>query len=46
LKDPAERAFLKEIILWGLVSYGKLSKVRIDDGVGFTDTLGEVLKNL
>ncbi|MFM9055816.1 MAG: magnesium chelatase, partial [Bacteroidota bacterium] len=28
VQDPAERALLKEIILWGLVSYGKLSKVR------------------
>ncbi|MFM9008760.1 MAG: magnesium chelatase [Bacteroidota bacterium] len=46
VQDPAERALLKEIILWGLVSYGKLSKVRVGDGIGFTDNLSEVLKGI
>jgi magnesium chelatase subunit I len=46
VKDLAERAFLKEIILWGLVSYGKLSKVRVGDGFGFTDNLAQVLKGI
>lgn len=46
LKEAAERTFLKEIILWGLVSYGKLSKVKVDDGISFSDHLGDVLRNL
>ena len=46
LKDPAERAFLKEVILWGLVSNGKLSKVQVDDGIGFSDNINEIIKNL
>lgn len=44
--DPADRALLKEIILWGLVSYGKLSKVRVGDGIGFTDNLSQMLKDI
>lgn len=46
LKEPDERTFLKEIILWGLVSYGKLSKLKVDYGVSFSDNLGDLLRNL
>ena len=46
LKEQSERTFLKEIILWGLVSYGKLSKMKVDDGINFSDNLGDLLRNL
>lgn len=44
--DPAERAFLKELILWGLVENKKLSRVKVEDGIGFSDNMKDLLKNL
>lgn len=46
VKEKGERAFLKELILWGLVENNKLSRVKIDDGMGFTDNMKDLLKNL
>jgi magnesium chelatase subunit I len=38
--------FVKEILLWGLSSFKKLSKNRMLDGIEFKDSLGSYLKNL
>ncbi len=46
VKDVAERNFLKELILWGLAGNNKLSKIKIDDGLGFTDAYNNLLNNL
>jgi magnesium chelatase subunit I len=42
----AERYFLKEFILWGLVEYEKLSKDRIDEGYQFRDLYGSYISKL
>ena len=39
-------SFIKEILLWGLSSFKKLSKNRMLDGIEFKDSLGSYLKNL
>ena len=39
-------SFLKEVLLWGLSSFKKLSKNRMLDGIEFKDSLGSYLKNL
>jgi magnesium chelatase subunit I len=46
VKDIAERNFLKELILWGLVENNKLSKIKIDDGMSFGNTFNNLLNNL
>jgi magnesium chelatase subunit I len=46
VKETGERTFLKELILWGLVENNKLSRVKIDDGMGFSDNMKDLLKNL
>ena len=38
--------FVKEVLLWGLSSFKKLSKNRMLDGIEFKDSLGSYLKNL
>ena len=38
--------FIKEVLLWGLSSFKKLSKNRMLDGIEFKDSLGSYLKNL
>ena len=38
--------FVKEILLWGLSSFNKLSKNRMLDGIEFKDSLGSYLKGL
>ncbi len=42
----ADRYFLKEVILWGLVVYNKLSKERVEDGYQFTDLYGSYINKL
>lgn len=38
--------FIKEFILWGLVSYDKLSKDRIVDGYQFSDMIGNYINKM
>lgn len=38
--------FMKEILLWGLSSYKKLTKKRTLEGIEFKDSIGSYLKNL
>lgn len=38
--------FLKELVLWGLVSYKKLNKNRFDDGYQFKDLYGSFISDL
>lgn len=40
-----ESAFLKELVLWGLVESKKLSRVRVSDGLSFRDEYSDYLKN-
>ncbi len=38
--------FLKELVLWGLVSFKKLSKQRFEDGYQFKDLYGSFIRGL
>jgi magnesium chelatase subunit I len=38
--------FLKEFLLWGLVSYEKLNKTRTESGLQFKDALGSFIRGL
>jgi magnesium chelatase subunit I len=38
--------FLKELVLWGLVSYKKLNKNRFEDGFQFKDVYGSLINDL
>ena len=44
--DQADHYFIKEVLLWGLSSFKKLSKNRMQDGIEFKDSLGTYLRNL
>ena len=44
--DTQDHYFIKEILLWGLTSFKKLTKKRMHDGIEFKDSLGSYLKNL
>lgn len=44
--SEADRYFLKEFLLWGLVEYDKLSKSRMDDGYQFKDKFGSYFSQL
>ncbi|MBC2840593.1 AAA family ATPase [Robiginitalea sp. SC105] len=44
--DPADRYFMKEVILWGLVNYQKLSKKRFSEGYRFGDLYGSYIRGL
>lgn len=44
--DKKDRYFWKEIILWGLVEFDKLTKSRVDEGYQFKDTYGSFFSNL
>ncbi len=44
--NPADRYFIKEFILWGLVEYTKLSKDRIKKGYQFKDIYGSFIDKL
>ena len=35
--EGAERNFLKELVLWGLAENNKLSRVKINEGISFSD---------
>lgn len=41
-----ERYFLMELVLWGLVESKKLSRMRIADGISFSDEYSNYLKNM
>ncbi len=41
-----DQYFLKELLLWGLVSYKKLSKQRISKGLQFNDLYGNYINGL
>lgn len=41
-----DQYFLKELVLWGLVEYSKLSKDRYDDGFQFKDPYGSYISKL
>ena len=38
--------FMKEVLLWGLSTFKKLTKNRMQDGIEFKDSLGTYLNNL
>ena len=38
--------FIKEVLLWGLSTFKKLTKNRMHDGIEFKDSLGTYLNNL
>lgn len=42
----ADRNFLKEFVLWGLVEYNKLSKDRVEVGYQFKDLYGSYISKL
>ena len=42
----ADRNFLKEFVLWGLVAYNKLSKDRVEVGYQFKDLYGSYISKL
>ena len=44
--DRDDHYFIKEVLLWGLSSFKKLSKNRMQDGIEFKDSLGTYLRNL
>jgi len=44
--DAADRGFVKEFILWGLVEHEKLSKERFTEGYQFKDLLGSFLNDM
>lgn len=41
-----DQRFLKEFLLWGLVSYKKLNKTRTESGLQFKDALGSFIRGL
>jgi len=41
---PAEKYFLKEFVLWGLVESKKLSKSQVDNGTMFRDKLSDFVR--
>jgi magnesium chelatase subunit I len=41
-----DRNFLKEILLWGLVENKKLSKLKINEGISFSDKSRDLIKDL
>jgi len=43
---PADRNFLKEFVLWGLLAFNKLSKDRIEVGYQFKDLYGSYISKL
>ncbi len=45
-KDTDEAYFLKELILWGLSAYDKLSRKPYDGGNQFKDIVGNILNDL
>ena len=44
--DEADRLFLKEVLLWGLVAFNKLSRHRFAGGSEFKDLYGSYIKGL
>ena len=45
-ENKEDLLFIKEILLWGLTSFNKLSKNRMLDGIEFKDSLGSYLNDL
>lgn len=43
--DTTDRYFLKEIVLWGLAENKKLSRILVDDGIGFSNTYNDLMKD-
>ncbi len=43
--EDRDQYFVKEILLWGLTSFKKLTKNRMEDGIEFKDSLGSYLRN-
>jgi len=44
--EPESRYFVKEMVLWGLVSFEKLSKSRFQEGFQFKDLYGSYIRGL
>ena len=44
--EKQDQYFIKEILLWGLTSFKKLTKNRMQGGIEFKDSLGSYLRNL
>ena len=42
----ADRYFLKEFILWSLVEFDKLSKLRFNEGYQFNDLYSDFVKGI
>ncbi|HEV7230019.1 MAG TPA: magnesium chelatase, partial [Bacteroidia bacterium] len=45
-QEVAERYFLKEMVLWGLAENNKLSRIRINEGISFSDNYNDLLSGL
>ena len=43
---PEDKYFMKEFVLWGLVTYKKLSKDRFENGYHFKDPFGSYINKL
>ena len=43
---PEDKYFMKEFLLWGLVTYNKLSKDRFENGYHFKDPFGSYISKL
>ncbi|MFM7766714.1 MAG: hypothetical protein ACKO9S_02525 [Bacteroidota bacterium] len=46
VKNAGDKALLQEMILWSLVEHKKLSQVKVDQCVGYSGGLNELLKGL
>lgn len=44
--DERDRSFVKELVLWALVEYRKLSKYNLSDGMRFKDVYGGYISGL
>ncbi len=44
--DKKERNFFKELILWGMVEFKKLTKTKLNDGIEIQDPYGNYIKNI
>jgi magnesium chelatase subunit I len=45
-QETPERYFLKELVLWGLAENNKLSRIKINEGLSFSDNYNDLLSDL
>jgi len=46
VKEAADRYFLKELVLWGLAENNKLSRIKVSEGISFSDNYTDLLNDL